>query len=179
MAPERAADFLAYFDHDAFADNPAWSRCYCYFYNAPHGPDWERRTPEQNRADKERSITSGESRGLLAYYRGNVIGWCHAAPRSSLPGLGDFNDDPGDATVGAIVCFNIAPPYRGQGLARRLLNAACDSLRGDGMALAEAYPPREAPSAARAYHGTVRMYEAAGFAAHGERGPYVIMRKPL
>ena len=47
------------------------------------------------------------------------------------------------------------------------------------MTIAEAYPPREAPSAARAYHGTLPMYEAAGFTEHGARGPYVVMRKSL
>ncbi len=47
------------------------------------------------------------------------------------------------------------------------------------MTIAESYPPLEAPSAARAYHGTVRLYEGAGFTRHGERGPYVVMRKRL
>ncbi len=179
LTPARSGDFLAFFDREAFADNPSWSRCYCLFYNIPHGPEWEQRTPEQNRADKERSIKSGDSRGLLAYLGGKVIGWCHGAPRSTLPGLSDFPEDADAATIGSIVCFNVAPSYRGQGLAKQLLAAACNGLRAEGMTIVEAYPPQDAPSAARAYHGTVPMYEAAGFVQHGARGPYVVMRKKL
>ena len=181
LTPDRANDFLTFFDRDAFADNPAWARCYCFFYNTEHGPDWERRTPAQNRADKERSIKAGESQGLMAYLDGKVIGWCHAAPMQTLPALAEYvdKDDPDEATTGAIVCFNVAPSYRGQGLAKRLLGAACDALRTQGMTRVRAMPPRDATSAARAYHGTVPMYEAAGFKVEGEAGPYVVMSKRL
>lgn len=181
LTPDRADDFLTFFDRDAFADNPAWARCYCYFYNTEHGPDWDRRTSEQNRADKEQSIRRGESHGLMAYLEGSVIGWCHAAPMTSLPALTQYvdRDDPEEATTGAIVCFNVAPSFRGQGLAKRLLGAACDALREQGMTRVRAMPPRDAPSAARAYHGTISMYRAAGFHLEGEAGPYVVMRKSL
>jgi GNAT superfamily N-acetyltransferase len=181
LTPDRANDFLAFFDRDAFADNPAWSGCYCLFYNVEHGSDWERRTPEQKRSEKEQSIKSGESQGLMAYLDGKVVGWCHAAPMSTLRGLAEHvdSDDPEAATTGAIVCFNVAPSYRGQGLAKRLLGAACDALRNQGMTLVRVMPPREAPSAARAYHGTITMYEGAGFTFEGDAGPYVVMSKRL
>jgi ribosomal protein S18 acetylase RimI-like enzyme len=32
LTPELVEDYLAFFDSVAFADNPDWSGCYCYFY---------------------------------------------------------------------------------------------------------------------------------------------------
>lgn len=39
LTPERRADFLAFFEGEAFADNPAWASCYCYFYQFPGTAD--------------------------------------------------------------------------------------------------------------------------------------------
>jgi GNAT superfamily N-acetyltransferase len=90
----------------------------------------------------------------------------------------DFaTDDP--ANTGAIVCFVIAPPYRGQGLARRLLDGACDMLRDRGMNAVEAYPPAQDAGDARSYHGKLGMYLAAGFERVRDAGHYVVVRKAL
>jgi hypothetical protein len=44
-------DWLAFFDHDAFADNPRWSSCYCCFHLAPHTTQgWRERSAADNRA---------------------------------------------------------------------------------------------------------------------------------
>jgi hypothetical protein len=51
LCPASLKDFLSFFDHDAFVDNPGWASCYCYFNSAPHKSEsWENRTAEQNRA---------------------------------------------------------------------------------------------------------------------------------
>ncbi len=181
LKPELADDFLAFFDRDAFMDNPDWSGCYCLFYQFT-GEDWEDATPEQNRAAKEALIVRGEAHGCLAYLDGAPVGWCHAAPRASLPGLDrvpEFSCDGDPAEIGAIVCFNVAAPYRGQGLARRLLDTACDDLRARGFAIAEAYPAKRARSDARDYHGRLEMFLKAGFAIHREGERFAIVRKAL
>ena len=36
LAAPLVSDFLSFFDTDAFADNPHWAGCYCYFYLADH-----------------------------------------------------------------------------------------------------------------------------------------------
>ena len=33
LTPELLDDFLNFFDHDAFADNPVWFGCYCMYYH--------------------------------------------------------------------------------------------------------------------------------------------------
>ncbi len=181
LTPARCDDFLRFFDRDAFQDNPDWAGCYCLFYQYT-GDDWDAATPEQNRAKKEALITRGEAHGYLAYLDGAPVGWCHAAPRSTLPGLDrvpEFSCDGDPAAVGAIVCFNIAAPYRGQGLAGRLLDAACNGLRADGFAIAEAYPARVARSEARNYHGRLEMFINAGFTILRESEHFAVVRKAL
>ncbi len=184
LTPALADDLLRFFDHDAFVDNPDWSSCYCMF---PHctAPQWDvepERTAQRNRADKAALIRRGEAHGHLAYDSGRVVGWCHAAARSSLPGVetGEafvIDDDP--SRIGSIVCFIVAPAYRRQGIARRLLDAACDGLRAQGMAIAEAYPHDADRSDARAFFGPLEMYLGAGFSVYRDNGRNTIVRKPL
>ena len=182
LRPELADDFLRFFDRDAFMDNPDWSGCYCLFYQYT-GDDWNTmESAEQNRAEKQALIVRGEAHGYLAYLDGAPVGWCHAAPRATLPGLDrvpEFSCDGDPAEVGAIVCFNIAAPYRGQGLASRLLDAACDGLSDQNFAIAEAYPARRALSDARDYHGRLEMFLKAGFAVHREGERFAVVRKVL
>ena len=181
LTPDLAGDFLRFFDRDAFMDNPSWSGCYCFFYHHA-GDDWDAATPDQNRAAKQALIERGDAQGYLAYADDAPVGWCHAAPRSTLPGLDripDFRCDGDPATVGAIVCFNIAAPYRGQGLASKLLDAACVGLRDQAFAIAEAYPALVERSDARDYHGRLQMYLRSGFAVHRESERFAVVRRAL
>jgi GNAT superfamily N-acetyltransferase len=182
LSPGRLTDFLRFFDRHAFMDNPLWSGCYCM---APHfagsAEEWVRRSAAQNREEKRELIRSGRTSGYLAYVGGRPVAWCHAAPRSDLPGLGrldEFRTTDGDR-VGAIACFVVSAPYRRQGLARRLLEAACDGFRADGLTIAEAYPPKDATSDARAFRGPLDMYLSAGFRAYHEGKQFIVVRKTL
>jgi ribosomal protein S18 acetylase RimI-like enzyme len=182
LTPERVDDYLRYFDGPALADNPAWSRCYCLSYHLPAGPvEFDERSASQNRAEKAELIVRGEADGVLAYAGEDVVGWCHAAPRSTLKLLdstpGFETDDP-DRT-GAIVCYVIAPQCRGRGLARQLLDAACDLLRELGMHSVDAYPPKDSATDAGSYHGRLGMYVNAGFEQVREAGRYVVVSKKL
>jgi GNAT superfamily N-acetyltransferase len=184
LTPALADDYLRFFDRDGFTDNPIWATCYCMFGHCT-AAEWDttpERTARQNRADKAALIRRGEAHGHLAYDAGRVIGWCHSAARTSLPVLAtreQFAIDEDPSPIGSIFCFVIAPPYRRQGVARRLLDAACDGLRAQGLTVAEAYPHAGASSDAFAYHGPLSMYLDAGFAVHREGGRNTIVRKRL
>ena len=182
LEPKHAKDVLDFFDNDAFADNPIWASCFCYFpHHAPDFEAWNRRTGEQNRADKAALIEQGEAHAMLAFAGDKLVGWCHAAPRVTLPMFDlrpGFETDDADR-VGSIVCFLVAAPYRGQGIANMLLDAACDDLRDRGLAVAESYVPKGEVSAARAHLGTEPMYRNAGFTTHRDTDRTLIMRKPL
>ncbi len=180
LGPERLDDFLQFFDREGFRDNPFWADCYCMEAHVTETPG-SRRYAEQNRREKSDLILRGQAHGYLAYAGGRPVGWCHAAPRLSLAGLMAneelrVEDLEG---VGSVYCFVIAPPYRRQGLAARLLETACEGFRDQGLRVAEGYPPRETKSDAGGYHGTLAMYLAAGFQPHREDERRIIVRKVL
>lgn len=182
LTPDRLDDFLQFFDREGFRDNPLWASCYCM---EPHlvglAGEWTPGEAARNRAAKSALIRAGEARGYLAYAEDRPIGWCHAAPRTSLAGLmahEEFQvDDP--EGVGSIYCFVIAPPYRRQGLAARLLTKAVGGFRTEGLRIAEGYPFKERHSAGDGYHGTLKLFEAAGFSRYRETPRHVIVRKNL
>ena len=179
LDPDRLADYLAFFDRDAFSDNPRWAGCYCHFNQAPHHEKpWHERTASENRAAVSALIGGGQMHGYLAYADGRVVGWCNAGPRAVYT---TFDAEmPGDpASTGAIACFVVAPAYRGAGVARRLLDAACDGLREQGMKVVEGYPQKEAGDAAASHRGPLAMFLAAGFAVAGERDGIVLVRREL
>jgi len=177
LAPELEPDFLAFFEGEAFADNPGWAMCYCMAYKAT-GPAWDTATAAENRAEQSRQIRSGEAHGILAFAGGKPVGWCHVAPRASLVRLAS-RPDAATEPVASIVCFVVPPMYRRQGLAGRMLDAAVDYARSLGLRTIEAYPARETVSDARAYHGPLELYLGAGFVEAGEWGPYVVVRRDL
>jgi GNAT superfamily N-acetyltransferase len=182
LTPERLADYLLFFDQDAFADNPAWSGCYCYFYHAPHAErDWDDRSRNENRAAVCRLIIESRLRGHLAYADGKVVGWCHATPRTMIPNLEDVTAllVPDTEEVGAIVCFLVARPYRGQGIARQLLDAACEEFRSKGLRFAEAYPRIRAAGDSANYHGPLHMFRSAGFKPFRTFQDFMVVRKKL
>lgn len=182
LTPARLEDFLLFFDREGFSDNPFWASCYCMEAHSPElAGEWTPGEAARNRAKKSALIRAGEARGYLAYVGGRPIGWCHAAPRTSLAGLmanEEFHVDDPDG-VGAIYCFVIAPPYRRQGLAARLLAEAVEGFRAGGLRIAEGYPRQETRTTAGGYHGTLEMFEAAGFERHVETPYHIIVRKTL
>jgi len=178
LAPDLLGDYLQFFDREAFTDNPRWASCYCFFNHAPHDTeDWETRTAEQNRAAVTARIQAGQMHGFLAYADGRAVGWCNAGPKELYSTLDP--DPPGDERVGAIVCFVIAPPYRGQGVATALLGAVCASLAEQGLTVVEAYPRQEWKNPAADHHGPRAMYEKAGFVPFREEGGALVMRRQL
>ena len=179
LTPQSLADFLEFFEKRAFADNPKWLSCYCHFPHADHARVvWKDRTAVQNRAATCERIAAETMAGWLAYSDGMAIGWCNAGPRRFVEGLFDEPEPLADQ-IGAIACFVVAPEFRGHGVARALLSAACHGLRERGFAWAEAYPSGAAASAADHHHGPLAMYTASGFEVHSRDGDDLTVRKRL
>ena len=183
VTPERVPDWLEFFDHRAFADFPVWQFCYCMeTHRTQSEEEWMRRTRDDNRRDMSEMIRSGDVTGLLAYVDGKAVGWCNYGPTTRLGGvmmkLG--LEAPEHEGVGSVACFVIAAPYRGHGVATKLLDAAIARLRDRGLRAVEAYPSRSAnPSAQSHYRGAMAMFLHAGFEPYRERERYLILRKTL
>ncbi|MHB8575176.1 MAG: GNAT family N-acetyltransferase, partial [Dehalococcoidia bacterium] len=182
LTPELLTDYLRFFDEEPFSDRPDWLSCYCVSYCIAHTyADEMRRTARDNRALALAMVPDGRLTGFLAYAGERPVGWCNAGPRSLRPGLStSVPRVPADENgVGAIVCISISAPYRGHGIARRLIDAACDGFRAEGLRIAEAYPSRNTGLGTGGYHGSFAMYEASGFLPVLEGERYTVVRKEL
>lgn len=175
LTPSLRDDFLYFFDHVAFADNPDWSDCYCSLYHfANKGED-------ESRREASSYVEQGKTHGFLAYDNGKPVGWCNAAERHNYPGL-HWLMGPGpdkEEKVGSIVCFVIGSTHRKQGVASQLLNTACEKFTQQGLHYAEAYPVKRPTSTAYNFPGPLSMYLKAGFAEHRDADWYLVVRKRL
>ena len=129
LSPDLLDDFLAFFDDEAFADNPKWGSCYCQFLYVDHSKvDWKARTASENRGAACGGISASRMQGFLAYRSGRVVGWCNAAPRDMMDAFADEPDAESNQ-IGEITCFVAAKPHRRSGVATALLEAAYEGLK--------------------------------------------------
>ena len=144
--------------------------------------EWSERTGVDNRTDMQAMIRDGRVTALLADVDGKPVGWCNYGETTRLSGVMmklklDAAEHSG---VGSIACFVIAAPYRGHGVATKLLDAALERLKARGLRAVEAYPRRQEDSSAQAnYRGSLRMYENAGFEPYRETERNFVVRKTL
>jgi GNAT superfamily N-acetyltransferase len=175
LTPSLRDDFLHFFDHVAFADNPDWSDCYCSLYH------FANRDKAETRREAASQVEENRIHGFLAYDNGRPVGWCNAGNRNSYPalhwvmGLGPEKWE----KVGSIVCFVVGSSHRNKGVASHLLNAACKKFSEKGLEWAEAYPVKKAVSAAYSFPGPLSMYLKNGFTAHRDNDWYLVVRKRL
>lgn len=161
ISGETRDDILEFFDRRAFADNTAWGMCYCMYHHIggdQTGP-WPDRTWQENRSDLSIRVDTESTTGVVAYVDGVVAGFCNASARDQYPDKSGESD----RGVGSIVCFVVAPPFRGHGVQRALLAGAVEMLANRGFEYAEAYPIRTAENTSSAFVGTLRLFENHGF----------------
>lgn len=119
--------------------------------------------------------------GFLAYKNGSPIGWCNTNLKEKYPLLIKDKDInyPYEGKIASIVCFIIAPEYRKQGIARKLLRFAIDYYSSNEFNFIEAYPRRNVKSDASNYKGPLSMYESEGFSIYKKFKNFYIVRKSL
>lgn len=181
VTEDRIDDWLQFFDHDAFADNPAWADCYCL---EPHDPntDDERSWTDKRAAMVERIRTQGTF-GYLAYVGGRPAGWVNTSRRSDYGGFYRAVDPegPDPSSVIGVSCFVIAPPFRKHGVALRLLDRVIEDAASLGASWIEAYPhnERNEPGASHFFRGPRSMYDARGFEPIETRERETVVRRPV
>ena len=153
-------------------------QCWCMYYRrsgAPTAPPRGTTRARSNRAALRRLVDSGEPPGLIAYRGRTPVGWVSLGPREAFarlkrsPVMKPVDDRP----VWSIVCFVVPAEYRGQGVARALLQGAIAYAHERGARLLEAYPVDRAgrSSADSMWFGAKSMYDAAGFEEVARRKP--------
>jgi len=183
LKPELLDDFLHFFDNVAFTDNLEWDKCYCHFYHFNGtGKQFQKTTAEQNRNASKQLILANKMHGYIAYNDdGQPIGWCNANVKENFSKsmLSKKILKASGGNIVSIVCFIIAPGYRRQGIARKLLQTACSDTSSKNYDNLEAYPRKGDLTDAMHYHGPLSLYESEGFTIYKEFKDYYIVRKSL
>ena len=136
LTPERWKDL-----ETLFGERGACGGCWCMWWKLPRA-DFEKGKGDGNKRALKKIVRSGRVPGLLAYAGKEPVGWCALEPRANYPRfersrvLKPVDDQP----VWSVVCFFIARPYRGRGIAGRLLAAAVDYAKKQGARVVEGYP---------------------------------------
>jgi ribosomal protein S18 acetylase RimI-like enzyme len=153
--------------------------CWCMFYRRRGAPE---RLPkgmtraQANRAELKALVDGGTPPGLIGYRGKTPVGWISLGPREDYAKLerSPVMKPVDEERVWSIVCFVVPSEYRGQGVARALLDGAIAYARKRGITLLEAYPvdkSARAPAEAM-WFGAKSMFDAAGFAEVARRKPH-------
>lgn len=158
--------------------------CWCMFYRKTgKGSD----SISQSASNKQAMlalVSSGTTPGLVGYLGDDPVGWISLGPREDYLKLARSRvmKPVDDAEVWSIVCSYVDKAHRGQGLQRRLLGAAIDFARANGVRTLEAYPvdKLERSHDDFMFFGARSLYEQAGFHEVVRRSPTrVVMRRSL
>jgi len=152
--------------------------CWCMFYRrsgSGHGD------AKQALCDL---VDGGTVPGLVGYLDGAPVGWISLGPREEYEKLrrSPVMKPVDDTEVWSVVCTYVAKAHRGEGLQHRLLAAALDHAREQGVRTVEAYPV-DKPMRSHddfMFFGSRSLYERAGFREVVRRSPTrVVMRRRL
>ncbi len=182
---ERNADYLDFFDNRAFTDDNPNGPCYCTSPNQDKAAIQKmvsefpifgiKETLRKYAADL---LSRGIIQGYLAYDGAQAIGWCNAANTDSYAGfVPPFAKEHTCGKTVSIVCFEIAPAYRGKGIASALIERVCCDAKANGYAAVEGYA--KLTGSVFDYQGSVRLYQKAEFAEVARKDGIAIMRKML
>ena len=150
-----------------FGERGACGGCWCMWWRLSRSEFAKQKGAGNKRAFKK-IVDSGEVPGLLAYQRGEPIGWCGIGPRERFPALerSRILKRVDDQPVWSVACFFVARPYRRKGVTRRLLLAAKQYARKQGATVLEGYPVDPGKSAMPdvfAWTGFASAFQASGF----------------
>jgi GNAT superfamily N-acetyltransferase len=178
LTPERWKDF-----ETLFGRGGAYGGCWCMWPRL-RSKDWSASRSTGRKEAIKGIVESGEPPGLLAYEDGEPAGWVSLDRRERLEHY-EYSrnvkslDRP--AGLWSIVCFVIGKHYRGQGMMRRLLDAAVAYAGEQGAQVIEAYPvvPSSDLKSYQGFEGIASVFERAGFVRVGGTESRPVMRKVL
>ncbi len=182
LTKELADAYLRFFDQDAFSDHVEWSACYCLESHLCKGENERLKAKEERRQKAKELIESGIMSGYLVYEGDHVVGWCNAGEKDGYaPLCGNKEYMAEDGAVGrtmAVYCMDIAPGYRGKGIASLVMERILQDAKEEGYQYVEGYPFADRERKYQ-YRGPVRLYEKYGFemCRTGER--VCVMRKRI
>jgi GNAT superfamily N-acetyltransferase len=181
LTPETWADLETLFD---LPGGSIVRGCWCMYYRRSGKVSVSGAAGVENKRQLCELVESGVVPGLVGYVDGAAAGWISLGPREDYAKLrrSRIMKPVDDEDVWSIVCTYVAKGHRGRGVQHRLLSAAIDYARGQGVGLLEAYPV-DKPERSHddfMFFGSRSLYERAGFTEGVRRSPTrVVMRHEL
>lgn len=187
LTPELNKDYLDFFDNRAFTDDNPNGPCYC---TSPNQDEEEIKqmvgefrlfgVKDTVRKYAVKMLEENKISGYLAYDGEISIGWCNAADMESYVGfVPQFAREKICGKTISIVCFEIAPEYRGRGIASAFIDKVCEDAKSKGYVAVEGYANLSDVRNDFDYQGPIRLYQKAGFVEAARENGQVIMRKIL
>lgn len=187
LTSELNADYLDFFDHRAFTDDNPNGPCYC---TSPNQEEEQIKTmvsefksfgvKETLRKYAAEMLDRNMIHGYLAYDGDQSIGWCNAADIESYAGfVPTFARDITCGKTISIVCFEIAPEYRGMGIASAFIDRVCTDAKSNGYTAVEGYANTSDQRNDFDFQGPYRLYQKAGFIEVAREKGQAVMRKVL
>lgn len=174
LSPKMADEYIDFFDKRAFSDGSAEKGCYCVWHHWTEKHERERSLlPENERPFCKKNyakelIKNGALNGFAAFCDDKIVGFCNADLKNNYFRLSKENQpnswkgtNESDKIL-AVVCFIVAPDMRRKGIAKALLDCACQYVKENGFDYIEGYPPKENFSV-KDCGGSVSMFESRGF----------------
>lgn len=151
-----------------FGPRGAYSGCWCMYWRITRA-QFEKNKNAGNKRAFRKVVKEGPPPGLLAYEKGEPVGWVSVAPREEFGSLNRsrvlkrIDDEP----VWSIVCFYVPREHQGRGMLLALIRAACRYAKSQGGKIVEAYPTtvrgnKKLPVVS-SYMGVPAVFEKAGF----------------
>jgi GNAT superfamily N-acetyltransferase len=170
LTPERWSDL-----EKLFGPRGACGGCWCMWWRLARS-EFTKLKGTGNRRAFRKIVESRAEPGILAYHDGEPVGWCAIAPRAQYPVIERSRTLKAidDQRVWSVSCFFIARPFRGQGVAEALLQAAVKFARQKGAKIVEGYPVEARKGRlpdAFAWTGVPPIFQAAGFREVARRSP--------
>ena len=139
-------DYLDFFDNRAFSDNNPCGPCYCT------GPSMDDTTEKEMVAKFKnnvkivvreyavRLLKDNRIHGYLAYDENRSIAWCNAGNMDRyIRWIPEYARRNACGKTISVVCFAIAPEYRGKGIALAFLETIEKEAKSEGYDAIEGY----------------------------------------
>lgn len=154
LTKDMSDDYIDYFEHRAFSDGNIQKGCYCVWHHWTDMHEQERSImPENERPYRKRDyakelIENGILNGFVAVYDNQIVGFCNADTKDNYFRLSretapySWNGVDERDKILSIVCFTVEPDMRRIGIAKALLDCACQYAKKNGYDYIEGYPSR-------------------------------------
>ncbi|MFF2653120.1 GNAT family N-acetyltransferase [Streptomyces sp. NPDC058045] len=148
------------------ANNGVWGGCWCMGFHVRVGKG---RTPQQNRAEKEQRVRTGQTRSALVFSGDDCLGWCQFGSPAELPEIKSKRKYEKDLTVlpdWRITCFFTGKGLRRRGIAHAALGGALAEIARQGGGTVEGYPEEtddRSVSGSFLHTGPMAVFENHGF----------------